>query len=128
MRANRLQNTQRCNIDPGRDNLQNGVGRRTTIQQVGGFDISYKIIADFEMLTKLAVSKKYVVANYDIPIAYFFVGGESQKLGSVFTFCKERYLISGKHHLRKFPLLHFLYSFFRTLVVRIVHKALYTNR
>lgn len=102
--------------------------RRTTIQQAGGFDMSYKIIADFEMLTKLAVSKKYAVANYDISIAYFFVGGESQKLESVFTLCKESYLISRKYHLHKFPLLYFLYSFFRTFVVRMVHKALYTNK
>lgn len=33
--------------------------------------MSYKIIADFEMLTRLAVSKNPKVANYDIPIAYF---------------------------------------------------------
>lgn len=65
--------------------------RRTTIQQAGGFDMSYKIIADFEMLTRLAVSKNPKVANYDIPIAYFFVGGESQKLETVFTICKEIY-------------------------------------
>lgn len=102
--------------------------RRTTIQQVGGFDMSCKIIADFEMLTKLAVSKKYKAANYDIPIAYFFVGGESQKLGSVFKVCKERYLILRKYHLYKFPLLHVSYSFFRTISVRMVHKVLYKNK
>lgn len=102
--------------------------KRTVIQQVGGFNMSYKIIADFEMLNKLSVSKKYVVANYDIPTAYFGVGGESQKLGSVFTVCKEIYLISCKYHLRKFPLLYVSYLFLRTIIVRIVHKTLYKNK
>lgn len=102
--------------------------RRTTIQQVGGFDMSYKIIADFEMLTKLAASKKYAVANYDISIAYFRVGGVSQKLESVFVSCKEHYSVSCKYHLCKFPLLHALCSFFRTIVVRMVHKILYKRK
>lgn len=102
--------------------------RRTTIQQVGGFDISYKIIADFEMLTKLAVSKKHAVANYDISIAYFRVGGVSQKFESVFVSCKELYSVSCKYHLFKFPLLHALCSFFRTVVVRMVHKVLYKSK
>lgn len=102
--------------------------RRTTIQQVRGFDMSYKIIADFEMLTRLAVSKKHAVANYDISIAYFRVGGVSQKLETTFTVCKEIYLISCKFHLRRFPLLHVSCSFFRTILVRIVHRFLYKNK
>lgn len=102
--------------------------RRTTIQQIGGFDMSYKIIADFEMLTKLAVSKKHKVANYDIPIAYFWIGGMSQRLGKTFMVYKEIYLISYKYHLYKFPLLHVSCSFFRTISVRMVHKALYKNK
>lgn len=80
------------------------ITKRKIIEQLGGFDESYKIIADKDLLVRI-VTNNFIVLNYKIPVAYFYVGGVSQRLSSLIRINKERYRIYSSHHYKKYPML-----------------------
>lgn len=99
------------------------VAKREVIEKLGGFDETYKIIADKDLLVRI-VTSGYVVLNCEIPIAYFYVGGVSQKLSSLIKVNKERYKIYKSHHYKKNPLLKCCWIVVLAVMGTVKHKLL----
>lgn len=68
---------------------QGKITRRSVIERLGGFDESYPILADSELIFKIKYSN-YEVINVDSFVAYFSMNGVSQKISSIIKISKER--------------------------------------
>lgn len=103
---------------------QGFITRRTAIMQLGGFDEHYKIFADKDLLIraeKLGMSIK----NFEIPIAYFYVGGVSQRLSSLWEITKERYRSYDRNKYVKWPLLECVVIFIKYVLIYLKHKVIH---
>lgn len=83
---------------------QGVIMRRNVLEQMKGFDERYKIIADYDVMIR-AINEGYKAKNIRVPLAVFFVGGESQKFSSQWMKMKERYWIYRRNHVTRFPFL-----------------------
>lgn len=79
--------------------------RKEAVETMGGFDMSYKILADYDLMARL-LNNDYKFKVVDCPpIAYFTQGGMSSKFSSLIQWAKERYFINKKNKNIKWPLL-----------------------
>lgn len=83
---------------------QSMIIKKSVMYAVNGFDLSYKILADYKMLRQIE-HYQYRICNIDSCISYFSMGGISQSLKYQLTICRENYLI-GKEFGDKHPLLY----------------------
>lgn len=96
----------------GKTKIQNSKGvsgchqsmiiRKSVIEALNGFDLSYRIIADHKMLRQIE-QDNFRICKVDSCISYFSMGGMSQSLRFQFTICKETYRI-GKECGDRHPL------------------------
>lgn len=97
--------------------------KRTVIKTLGGFDLSYSILADYDLMWKLS-KYAFSVKNIDIPVAYFASDGISQSFGSQWKIYKERTAILGKYkspfpRLTSFKL--FVIKSFKLIIFRLLN-------
>ena len=99
---------------------QGVIMQRKAIEAFGGFDEQYRILADYDLMVR-NYKEGNKVKNVRFFIAFFYVGGESQKLSSQWKKMLERYRINKRYEMMKFP---FLSSF----EVFVRHSLLYILR
>ena len=99
------------------------VTKRKVIEQLGGFDENYKIIADKDLLVRI-VTNGYSVINNEIPISFFYIGGVSQKLSSLIRVNKERYHIYKTHQYIKNPMLRCCRIVVLSMLSIFMHKIM----
>lgn len=99
---------------------QGFIVKKEVIDKLGGFDESYKIAADKDLLVRIA-TQGYRVINYKIPIAYFYIGGVSQKFSSLTLVNIERYKIYKRNYYKQFPLVKCICLYFCSLGSIIRH-------
>lgn len=84
---------------------QGKLTRRSAIESCGGFDESFKIMADMDLNFKIR-SLDLGVDVVDSFVAYFAMDGASQKMSNVLKISSERLRVFKKHKsIIKFPML-----------------------
>ncbi|MCQ2214302.1 MAG: glycosyltransferase [Bacteroidales bacterium] len=66
--------------------------KKELFEKFGGFDESYRILADRELFMRLA-NADVKIANYDVIVSCFSLGGISQSFKGIFYKASERYRI-----------------------------------
>lgn len=87
---------------------QGKITRKSIIEEFGGFDESYKILADEDLIRKIENSG-YKIDNENVFVAIFEIDGLSQSLSNITLKYKELYRIFKKYPLSiKYPLIKVL--------------------
>ena len=81
--------------------------RKTVIENLGGFNLEYKIRADFDLMQR-AYLEGYSFAKVQVFVTYFLTAGMSSK-ADVWTHI-ERYHICKNNHSTKIPLFWYLFQ------------------
>lgn len=79
---------------------QSMIVRKSVIEELNGFDMSYRILADHNMMRQIELHR-YRVRCIDPCISYFSMNGVSQRLKSQLEVCREMARIGkecGDHH------------------------------
>ena len=87
--------------------------KKTIMEELGGFDLSFSLLADFDLMCKL---KYYKWINVDVSVAYFATGGISQSISNQLGICKERMVILKKNNI-KYPILKSVSVFCKKTIV-----------
>ena len=99
--------------------------RKNVIETMGGFDMSYKILADYDLMARM-INKNYKFKVVESPpIACFTQGGMSSKFSSLMQWAKERYCINKKNKNIKYPFwdcLNILYHKLRSNTYRKIRQ------
>ena len=74
--------------------------RRSIIEKYGGFDTTYKILADADLMNRLA-DDAVAVKVVDTFVATFSMGGISQKLRGINIRFRERYKINKRYGIKR---------------------------
>lgn len=100
--------------------------RKAAIEKMGGFDTSFKILADYDLIARM-LNEGFIFKVIDCPpIAYFTQGGVSSKFSSFLQSIKERYIINKKNNNIDWPLLNclnILYHKFRSNTYRKLRQV-----
>ena len=99
---------------------QGMVMRKSAINELGGFNLKYKYLADYDMFVKMRDSH-YDVVNTNQIIAFFRAGGASEKLSNTFTVFSEKLSILRKDNYCRTPLLITIKETTRTLLGKMKH-------
>ena len=91
---------------------QGMIMRRNVIEEMGGFDMKYHIIADYDLIVRTLNAGKGMKLVH-VLVANFQIGGTSQALRNVWVYTKERYDINKKFRMLKHPLLSTANTVFR---------------
>jgi len=98
--------------------------KRFLFDEIGKFDLKYKINADYDWLLKVFLSNKYVIAYFDRIIAKFNYGGYHVKNAQLAN--EERLYVKLKHYNKlDFYLRDFLFKAKRKLLK--IYKIIYTH-
>ena len=72
--------------------------KRSVYEEIGNFDLKYKISADYDFILRVFLKKKYKIGYLPRTIVKMRVGGESNKsLKNIIRKSKEDFLIASKH-------------------------------
>jgi glycosyltransferase involved in cell wall biosynthesis len=112
-----------------RGSHQAKITRRTVIEKYGGFDDSFRIVADEDLICKIRYSG-LKLDNVDVFVAKFSVDGMSSKFKSVYYKGKELYRVYKKYpNSIKHPLLRALgitVKAYRSIIYRKTKKLLFS--
>lgn len=103
---------------------QGMVMRKSAIRELGGFDLKYKYLADFDLFIKMRDSH-FDVINTNQVVAKFYAGGASERLSNIFVVYKEKFKILQKDKSCKYPLIVAIKGIVYTLLGKLKHGALY---
>lgn len=103
---------------------QGFITRRDAIEKLGGFDERYKIFADKDLLIRAELDGM-TVKNYEIPVAYFLIGGVSQSFNSLMEITKERYLSYKRNNYVKWPLATCVTIYLKYVLIHLKHKLIH---
>ena len=78
--------------------------RRSVLERFNGFNLSYPILADYDLMVRMEKAKVPII-NVDTYVAYFAMSGMSQKLKWLIERFKERRIIMQEHGL---PNVHYV--------------------
>lgn len=102
---------------------QGMVMRKSAINELGGFNLEYKFLADFDMFVKMRNSH-YDVINTNQIIALFCAGGASEKFSNTLTVFNEKLRILRKDKSCRTPLLITIKETIRSLLGKMKHEML----
>jgi len=102
---------------------QGVIMQRDVLEQMKGFDERYKIIADYDLMIRTK-NDGYRSKNIRVPLANFFVGGESQKLSSQWEKMKERYWIYRRNQTTNHPFMKSFIEYMSMSLALIYRKSL----
>ncbi len=103
---------------------QGMIMRRSAIEELGGFDLNYKVIADYDLFIRMKHSHWGVVNTKNI-LAYFSAGGYSEKLSATGLVMKEKYLILKANGDCRYPLLRAIKDAAKTILGFVRHNYLH---
>jgi len=94
--------------------------KKNVFEKCGCFDTEYKIFSDFDWLLRCIIQHKINISKMNIPIAYYLMGGVSEK--HIKKFMYEKYEIiakyTGLNHLLRYSLSHpFLFSEYMMYII-----------
>ena len=95
--------------------------KREAMEQVGGFDLRYKLCADFDLFQKLYLSGakfQYVKT----PIAYYAMGGLSNDFSLRNDW--DKYKVCKKNHSNTFPLFFFALDEMKWMLAKLRDKLI----
>lgn len=90
--------------------------KRKTMNSYSGFDLKYKLAADFNLITSILKDENCSAININFPISCFSTGGASSNIS---LSAKERFSIQRRHGL---PLLVALLLYLKWMTVGFVKK------
>jgi len=99
---------------------QGMIMRRTVLEELDGFNIKYKILADFDLFVRLKKSK-YGVINTENVLAFYNAGGTSEKIKYAKVVFMEKYRILKTEYPFIIAFSKSLYDTLIMIVGRIVH-------
>ena len=99
---------------------QGMVMRKSAINELGGFNLEYKFLADYDMFVKMRDSH-YDVVNTNQIIAFFRAGGASEKLSNIVIVFNEKLSILRKDKSCRTPLLITIKETIRSLLGKVRH-------
>lgn len=107
-------------IIPRGINHQSMFTKKNVFEKCGCFDTEYKIFSDFDWLLRCIIQHKINISKMNIPIAYYLMGGVSEK--HIKKFMYEKYEIiakyTGLNHLLRYSLSHpFLFSEYMMYII-----------
>lgn len=105
---------------------QGMVMRKSAISELGGFNMEYKLLADFDMFVKMRNSH-YDVINTNQIVAFFCAGGASEKLSNILLVFNEKLRILRKDKSCRTPLLITIKGTIFTLLGKMKHDMLKTS-
>lgn len=100
---------------------QGFVTRRNVLENLNGFDEQYKILADMDFIIRMERAN-CTVSNYHILLAYFYVGGVSQSIRTLYSVTQERYRIYVKYQTCRYPFFGCVKSYIYAILVFLKHK------
>jgi len=95
--------------------------QRKVLEELGGFDEQYRIIADHDLLARVEKAG-YKVKNVRTVIANFSTDGASSRISYQYKILKETYQIDRKYGLVKHPLMNSMYIFIYKCLSGIYRK------
>lgn len=99
---------------------QGMVVRKKALDELGGFDMRYRILSDLDLFVRLRDSH-FEVINTRAVLAYFCAGGVSEKFSNTFRVFKEKLEILRKDKLCKDPLFLAIKQTSKTIVGGLIH-------
>lgn len=102
---------------------QSMVTQKKILDILNGFNLTYKILADYDLFIKIK-NNGYKVLNTKAIVAYFSAGGMSENLKNIVYIFREKYSILKQDKYCKRPLLKTSYDVFRTVFGAIYHNTL----
>lgn len=102
---------------------QGMIMRRTAIQELGGFNTDYKIIADYDLFIRMKCSH-WDVVNCNSLVAYFNSGGASENFSTLRVVFREKYKILQGDPTCKYPFLITFNDTARTVLGALLHRFL----
>lgn len=102
---------------------QGMIMRRCAIEELGGFNEDYKIIADYDLFIRMKNSH-WNVLNTDTIVAYFNAGGTSEKVSATLKVFKEKMSILKKDKQCRFPFWVSFIDSSKTLLGGLLHNCL----
>lgn len=88
--------------------------KRNVIEEMGGFNLNYHILADYDLICRMKAMGKTIV-NIPVYVAYFKMGGLSQNIKNIRCFFKEYFLISSKYNPKIIALYYALCNIFHKI-------------
>lgn len=106
---------------------QGMIMKRDTIKRYGGFDMKYRILADYDLMVRIVLNGDKLEIVNTTPIAYFSQGGTTSQISTLYKTTKDRYDIYKEYHYVRFPLYSAsVYAFrkIRSMIYRNIRKKL----
>lgn len=100
---------------------QSMLTRRRVIEQLNGFDERFKIIADFDLISRIK-NNGYEVENKPVLVARFKAGGASESLGNMKIVFTEKLTILKSDRTCKHPLLRTIHDLTKTILGSFYHS------
>lgn len=101
---------------------QSMITRRRVIEQLNGFDERFKIIADFDLISRIK-NNGYKVQNKPVLVARFKAGGASESLGNMKIVFTEKLKILKKDKTCKYPLFYTIRDLTKTILGSLYHSV-----
>ena len=98
------------------------ITRKSTIEKMGGFDMQFKILADFDLYMRME-NAKCSVKNINTMVAHFTMDGTSQKLSNIWN-CNKEYRIIYKKNNNKYGIFQQLRYCSYTILSIIFRKTI----
>lgn len=114
-RISRLGKSRVCRSCGFRGSHQGQITRKEIIEKINGFDLSFRIVGDFDLNTRIELAG-YDVVNSESVIAYFQSGGTSEQFKYLMKATKERYRVYRKNVHYKYPLASAFISYFKNII------------
>lgn len=100
---------------------QSMVMRRVLLENLLGFDLKYRIIADYDLFIRIKNSK-YQVKNVDVIVANFYAGGTSEKLSKIYSVYKEKVSILKTDKYCRYPRVLTIKDCVKTIFGSLYHR------
>lgn len=100
---------------------QGMIMRRTALEELGGFNLKYKILGDYDLFFRMKKSK-YEVINTENILACFNAGGTSENIKYAKVILMEKYSILKTEYPIMKAFLKSLYDTLMMIAGRIVHN------
>lgn len=96
--------------------------RRSSLLQMGGYDLRYRISADLDLYVRMRCAGMKIEDYVTPPMCHFTMGGMSQQLKNYQYILSEYFSIFGKDPSIKYPRLKSCYIVGRMLAASLYHR------
>lgn len=100
---------------------QSMLTRKSVIQTLNGFDLNYKILADYDLIKRIEANN-YKIVNCHSLLANFYAGGTADSINNSFKVFKEKYRILKTNRVCMFPFVRSFTDCVKTFIGNIIHS------